>query len=339
MVRKSLWAAAVTVLAVSAPALAQYITTPRPEPNTAAPPTAARSGDRLIITARNGQTEQQQWSDRYECHRWAKDQSSFDPTIQPPEGLTASEIASRRDQYRRAFTACLEGKGYAVHYGETAAPVPVPAPAARPAPTITARHYAPAEPELRYHPIEGQFFGGYTVSTGKTDRLLDDGANVGFGLTWFPTSALPVGIRVDGSYTTLDAKNAFLNQFGSNVYRAEENIYGGDADLQLDLAHSSSRSKFYLFGGAGWYREQTHLRSVTFGQGTVCGFFYCQQGTFPFRSTQNVTTAWRSAWNAGLGWEIAYADGASFFIEARYLQIAPQDSKLQFVPIRVGLRF
>jgi hypothetical protein len=36
---------------------------------------------------------------------------------------------------------------------------------------------------------------------------------------------------------------------------------------------------------------------------------------------------------------VAYADGASFFLEARYLQIAPSASKMQFVPIRVGLRF
>ncbi|MEA3180895.1 MAG: hypothetical protein QOI59_4418, partial [Gammaproteobacteria bacterium] len=51
------------------------------------------------------------------------------------------------------------------------------------------------------------------------------------------------------------------------------------------------------------------------------------------------TSPWRSSWNAGLGWEIAYADGASFFLEARYLQIAPRDDKMQFVPISVGLRF
>jgi hypothetical protein len=334
MVKKSLVAPAFVLLAVSVPAMAQYITTPRPAPSTA-PPSAARA-DNLSITAKNGQTQEQQWADRYECHRWAKDQSGFDPTVHPPGDVTPNEIASRQEQYRRALTACLEGRGYTVHYGEP----PNPAPAAvQPARAVTARRFVPAEPELKYRPIEVQIQGGYTATTGRTDRELDDGSNVGFGLTWFPTSALPVGLRVDGTYTSFRARNALLDQFGSNVLSGHENIYGGDADLQLDLAHSSSRSKLYLVGGAGWYREQTNLRQISFEQGTLCGFFHCETGTFPVRTIDRTTTPWRSSWNAGLGWEIAYADGASFFIEARYRQIAPADDKVQLVPISVGLRF
>jgi len=192
---------------------------------------------------------------------------------------------------------------------------------------------------LKYHPLEGQIDGGYTFAAGHTDHLLDGGGNVGFGLTWHPTSALPIGLRVDGSYSSFEARNALLQSFGPDSVHGHEDVYGGDADLQLDLAHSSSRTKFYLFGGAGWYREATHIRQVTWQQGTVCGFYYCQQGTFPFGTELRETTDWKSAWNAGLGWEVAYADGASFFIEARYLQIGPLDSKQQFVPVRVGLRF
>jgi opacity protein-like surface antigen len=334
MARKSLGAAALLGLTLSMPALAQYMSTPRPQPPSAAP-SAARA-DNLTITAKSGQTEKQQWADRYECHRWAKDQSAFDPTSRPPDGVTPNEITSRRDQYRRAFTACLEGRGYSVQYSEAPSPTAAPAQSTRPA---AARRFAPSEPEVRYRPFEAQIQGGYTVTTGRTDRYLDDGSNVGFGFTWFPTSVVPIGLRVNGSYSSFRARNALLDQYGPNFYHGYRNIYGGDADLQLDLAHSSARSKLYLLGGAGWYREQTRLREVVFAQGQLCGFYHCEQGTFPFRVTATSTSPWRSSWNAGLGWEIAYADGASFFLEARYLQIAPRDAKMQFVPISVGLRF
>lgn len=330
MVRKYLGRALI-FFAVSAPAIAQYMATPPPSQSPASP--AERSGN-LTVTAKNGQTEQQQWSDRYDCHRWAKDQSSFDPTIQPPRDLTPNEISSRRDQYRRAFTACLEGRGYTVRYGEP--PVPAAPPPAR---AVSSRRFIPSEPELRYRPIEAHIGGGYTATVGRTDRDLDGGANLGFGFTWFPTSLLPVGIRVDGSYSTFTARRPLLDSYGPNSLHGHENVYGGDADLQLDLAHSSSNSKLYLLGGAGWYREQTRIRQVSFVQGTFCDFFGCEQGTFPVRTTDRTTSPWRSAWNAGLGWEIAYADGGSFFVEARYRQIAPRDSKMQFVPITVGLRF
>jgi len=92
MVRKSLGTPALLLLAVSVPAMAQYIATPRPSQSTAAPPTAR--ADDLTITSKNGQTQEQQWADRYECHRWAKDQSGFDPTAQPPQDATPNEIAS-----------------------------------------------------------------------------------------------------------------------------------------------------------------------------------------------------------------------------------------------------
>src|SRR6202040_434579 len=85
MVRKALRTTPLLLLlAVSVPAFAQYVATPQPGQTTAAPSATAEN---LTITAKNGQTQEQQWSDRYECHRWARNQSGFDPT-QPPSGLT-----------------------------------------------------------------------------------------------------------------------------------------------------------------------------------------------------------------------------------------------------------
>jgi hypothetical protein len=328
------------LLAVSLPAIAQYVTTPQPSQAPAGPPstsTPTRAED-VTITPKNGQSEEQKWSDRYECYKWAKTQSGFDPT-QPPAGLSVSETATRNDQYKRAFTACLEGRGYSVRYGERPAPAP-----ALPAPQpISARRSVPTVTEVGYHPLRVHIDGGYTVTTGATEHLLDGGANVGLGLTWFPSSILPIGLRVDGSYSSFEAKDALLNQYqanGTGFTSGHDNLYGGDADIQLDLAHGSAPFKFYLFGGAGWYRVQSHLRQVLLEQGTFCNFYFCEQGVGPvLTAVERSTTPWRSAWNAGLGWEMTYPTGASFFIEARYLRIAPHDAQLQFVPITIGLRF
>ena len=61
----------------------------------------------------NKQTAAQQATDRYECHRWAVEHSGFDPT-QAQGGVAAAAADSKRSDYRRAMTACLEGRGYSV---------------------------------------------------------------------------------------------------------------------------------------------------------------------------------------------------------------------------------
>jgi hypothetical protein len=84
-------------------------------PAGASQPTAAPnvSSDNLFIYPRNGQTASQQAADRYECHNWAKSQSGFDPT-QPATTVSTNDVAPKRDRYRRAMTACLEGRGYSI---------------------------------------------------------------------------------------------------------------------------------------------------------------------------------------------------------------------------------
>jgi hypothetical protein len=173
-----------------------------------------------------------------------------------------------------------------------------------------------------------------------TDRYLDDGANVGLGFTWFPTSVLPLGLRVDGSWSRFRARQALLDLYGGGFTSGHDEIYGGDADLQLDLAQQSAFFKMYLFGGAGWYREQTHLRQVSWYSGEICGWYFCEPGYVPvLTAAQRTTGPWHSSWNAGLGLEVPTGGGASFFVEARYLKISALSEKLQFVPIRMGLRF
>lgn len=330
---------ALTAPTVTSPVFAQYVATPPPSQSSAAAAPSAQTGE-LTVTPRNGQSQDQTWSDRYECHRWAKSQSNFDPS-QNAANIPAEELGSKREQYRRALVACLEGRGYSVKFGE-AAPVPSgtgPSPTRPPSlQPARATRGTPDATEYKTRPVRFQIEGGYTVSTGSTRHLLDDGSNVGFGMTWFPISSFPVGLRVDGSYSSFRARDGLL---GSNFNAGHENVYGGDADLQLDLAHGMSNSKLYLFGGAGWYREQTHLRQFSWENGYLCDWWdNCWPGPMPVvTGYERSTSPWHSAWNAGLGWEIAFADDGSFFVEARFLRIAPRDSHTQFVPIRVGLRF
>ncbi|MBN1613474.1 MAG: hypothetical protein JW950_03315 [Deltaproteobacteria bacterium] len=69
--------------------------------------------DQLFIYPRQGQSEQQQADDRYECHRWALGQTGYDPT-RPLGGVPEAQWAQKRADYRRAMSACLDARGYTV---------------------------------------------------------------------------------------------------------------------------------------------------------------------------------------------------------------------------------
>lgn len=82
------------------------------------PPDAAAAGSGgpvgpaagLIIYPRNGQSEQQQATDKFQCHDWAKGQTGFDPTSQASSGASVNA----RSSYARAMSACLDARGYTV---------------------------------------------------------------------------------------------------------------------------------------------------------------------------------------------------------------------------------
>lgn len=69
--------------------------------------------DQLFVYPKNGQSSQQQDTDRYECHRWAVSKSGFDPTV-AGGGVAADVAVAKRNEYFRAQVACLEGRGYSV---------------------------------------------------------------------------------------------------------------------------------------------------------------------------------------------------------------------------------
>lgn len=64
---------------------------------------------RLFVYPAQGQSAELQATDEYECHRWAVSQTGFDPA---PAATGQSTEVTRRADYVRAQTACLEGRGY-----------------------------------------------------------------------------------------------------------------------------------------------------------------------------------------------------------------------------------
>jgi hypothetical protein len=86
------------------------VATPPPEAGLSTEPPGAPT-DEPFIYPRNGQSAQQQATDRYECHAWAAQQTQYDPT-QPAGSLASDQVADKRGGYFRAMTACLESRGY-----------------------------------------------------------------------------------------------------------------------------------------------------------------------------------------------------------------------------------
>jgi hypothetical protein len=85
-----------------------------PPDNADAPsPPPESAPDDLMIYPKNGQTKERQAADQFECHNWAKGQTGFDPT--QPGGGTSGNADAARNNYNRAMSACLQGRGYQVN--------------------------------------------------------------------------------------------------------------------------------------------------------------------------------------------------------------------------------
>ena len=76
-----------------------------------APSVTPPSTERIFVYPRQGQSEELQAKDRYECHNWAVSQTHYDPT-QPASGMSAAQLNQMRADYQRAMGACLDGRGY-----------------------------------------------------------------------------------------------------------------------------------------------------------------------------------------------------------------------------------
>jgi hypothetical protein len=89
----------------AAPPPAAYQPSAAPGPAGGVGPSTGVGSD-VYVYPRNGQSEQQTNTDRYECHSWAANQTGFDPTRSAQTGT------GTLPDYRRAMIACLDARGY-----------------------------------------------------------------------------------------------------------------------------------------------------------------------------------------------------------------------------------
>jgi hypothetical protein len=77
------------------------------------PPANSNSGqtssDQWFVYPSRGQSQQQAANDRYECNRWATNESGYDPDLRTHRNPETGPV-----NYGRALSACLEGRGYTV---------------------------------------------------------------------------------------------------------------------------------------------------------------------------------------------------------------------------------
>jgi hypothetical protein len=91
------------------PTVSEYVVVAPPEgaDQAVAEASSKQGSSDLFVYPKEGQSDEQRDRDRYECYVWASDQTGFDPTAENPDADKASD-------YRRAMSACLEGRGYTV---------------------------------------------------------------------------------------------------------------------------------------------------------------------------------------------------------------------------------
>jgi hypothetical protein len=70
--------------------------------------------ERIFVYPRQGQSEELQAKDRYECHSWAVSQTQYDPTQPSSWDIPEVQRNQMRADYQRAQSACLDGRGYTV---------------------------------------------------------------------------------------------------------------------------------------------------------------------------------------------------------------------------------
>ena len=76
-----------------------------------APSIQQSTSERLFVYPRQGQSQELQAKDTYECHNWAAGQTNYDPT-QPSADISGSQAVQKRADYNSAMTACLDARGY-----------------------------------------------------------------------------------------------------------------------------------------------------------------------------------------------------------------------------------
>jgi len=177
-------------------------------------------------------------------------------------------------------------------------------------------------------PVQFGVSGGASLPTSDLSDISNTGWNVS-GHVAFNPAMIPLGIRVDGGYSRFGFKQG-----------VDGDIHFGNVTGNLIYKIPATTVSPYLLGGAGWYDQQNSYRQLTFSNGQVCGLLSCTNAVSQTSSLVGRTsTGMRFEKNAGVGVEFAIGDRASFFVDARYMRFSPSEAKLDFIPIRFGVRY
>jgi hypothetical protein len=196
---------------------------------------------------------------------------------------------------------------------------------------------------FRYRPFHVQIEGGPTIAEDTLRRDLDEGVNIGLGITWQPFSHLPLAIRADGMYQHFHIKPPLLamaaGALGTPVDWGRTEMWGGDLDAELDTM-LSPRVRLYFLAGGGWYDRRDSYFQHAVVNGILCGFYFCFRGPLAVSlKVGEASTGLKFEENAGAGFEFALDPGTSFFVDARYMRFEESGRRQAFIPVRIGLRF
>ena len=194
--------------------------------------------------------------------------------------------------------------------------------------TVRTQPPPPPAPEILKQ-IGGFYFGadiGAALATGDFENGQTGGPHLGLQVGWDPID-IPVGLRLDGSYSHFDTRNQF-EQFASSPQIWQ---FGGDVKLRLPVISPWMR-RFSVYGVGGLsYNVFKDLVEVS--EGTVF------VGNTPIN---NVTVAtvdndWHNewGWNAGGGVQFGWGR-TNLFVESRYIRFNSRININQ-VPIVLGV--
>jgi opacity protein-like surface antigen len=191
-------------------------------------------------------------------------------------------------------------------------------------------------------PLQWYIDAGPSFTTGTTADFLATGWTLGTGFTVHPDPGGPFAIRTNFSYSRFGATNALLDE-GSQASQTQ--ITGGegqvfDADVDGVLRFPLNRGvSLYVMAGGGVAHRSVELTQNVGSGGLPCGgwFSFCGPATAGEEVAASDSQT-HLTWNAGAGVDFALRGGQSWFVEARYEEIATAQPT-QFIPVRVGLRF
>jgi opacity protein-like surface antigen len=153
-----------------------------------------------------------------------------------------------------------------------------------------------------------------------------NGWNVTIPIGW-DFSNTPFGIRVDGSFDRLGAKN-----YNSGFNAPDVTVYSGNADLKLRLPLGRTWSRFYVLGGATASKFTGYNTNFT-------------NPNAPTSQQSFSDASWKWGYNVGGGFNFNFGRMTGLFVESRYISVSPDNvtgfpyGEAKFVPIILGIQF